>query len=114
NQELAVIREFNLNIKIVILNNLALGMVRQWQELFFNQRYSHSTNPVQPSFVKLGEAFGIKGYLIDSKEEAEKILDEVLNNQEPVLLDFRVDPKENVYPMIPAGKGVTEMVGVKP
>lgn len=114
NQELAVIREFNLNIKIVILNNLSLGMVRQWQELFFNQRYSHSTNPVQPSFVKLGEAFGIKGYLIDSKEEAEKILDEVLNNQEPVLLDFRVDPKENVYPMIPAGKGVTEMVGVKP
>lgn len=113
-QELAVIREFNLPIKIIILNNMALGMVRQWQELFYEGRYSHSKNPVQPSFVKLAEAYDIKGYEINSVDEAETILSEVLSNNDPVLLDFRVDPTENVYPMVPAGKGSHEMVGVKP
>ncbi|WP_019154730.1 acetolactate synthase large subunit [Robertmurraya massiliosenegalensis] len=112
-QELAVIRELNLPIKIVILNNLALGMVRQWQELFYNERYSHSKNPVQPSFVKLAEAYDIKGYVIETEAEAEEILNEVLQNRDPVLLDFRVDGKENVYPMIAPGKGINEMVGVK-
>lgn len=112
-QELAVIKEYNLPIKIIILNNKSLGMVRQWQELFYEGRYSHSKNPVQPSFVKLAEAFGIKGYEINNEEEAETILNEVLNNKEPVLLDFRVNPDENVYPMIAPGKGLHEMVGVK-
>ncbi|MGG0720430.1 acetolactate synthase large subunit [Robertmurraya massiliosenegalensis] len=112
-QELAVIRELNLPIKIVILNNLALGMVRQWQELFYNERYSHSKNPVQPSFVKLAGAYDIKGYVIETEAEAEEILNEVLENRDPVLLDFRVDGKENVYPMIAPGKGLNEMVGVK-
>ncbi|MDQ0156161.1 acetolactate synthase large subunit [Robertmurraya andreesenii] len=112
-QELAVIREFNLPIKIVILNNGSLGMVRQWQELFYEERYSHSKNPVQPSFVKLAEAYDIKGYVIQTEEEAEAVLSEVLNNREPVLLDFRIDPGENVYPMIAPGKGLNEMVGVK-
>ncbi|WP_077214163.1 acetolactate synthase large subunit [Bacillus dakarensis] len=113
-QELAVIKEFNLPIKIIILNNMALGMVRQWQELFYEGRFSHSKNPVQPSFVKLAEAYDIKGYEINSVEEAETILNEVFSNNEPALLDFRVDPNENVYPMVPAGKGSHEMVGVKP
>lgn len=113
-QELAVIREFNLPIKIVILNNGALGMVRQWQELFYEERYSHSKNPVQPSFVKLAEAYDIKGYVIETEEDAEQILNEVVNTKEPVLLDFRVEPNENVYPMIAPGKGINEMVGVKP
>lgn len=113
-QEMSLIKEFNLPVKIVILNNRALGMVRQWQELFYESRFSHSKNPVQPSFVKLAEAYDIKGYVIESAEDADRILDEVLNNREPVLLDFRVDADENVYPMIPAGKGLHEMVGVKP
>lgn len=112
-QELAVIKEFNLPIKIIILNNVALGMVRQWQELFYESRYSHSTNPVQPSFVKLAEAYGIKGYEIKTPEDAEAILNEVLSNKDPVLLDFHIDPNENVYPMIAPGKGLNEMVGVK-
>lgn len=112
-QELAVIREFNLPIKIVILNNGSLGMVRQWQELFYEERFSHSKNPVQPSFVKLAEAYDIKGYVIKTEEEAEEILNEVLSNKEPVLLDFRIAPNENVYPMIAPGKGLNEMVGVK-
>lgn len=113
-QELAVIREHNLPVKIVIINNMALGMVRQWQELFYEKRYAHSQIPGQPDFVKLAEAYGIKGYRIQTNEEANTILDEVLHNNEPVVLDFRVDPGENVYPMIPAGKGLHEMVGAKP
>lgn len=113
-QELAVIREHNLPVKIVIINNMALGMVRQWQELFYEKRYAHSQIPGQPDFVKLAEAYGIKGYRIQTNEEANTILDKVLHNNEPVVLDFRVDPGENVYPMIPAGKGLHEMVGAKP
>ncbi|MGA9226531.1 MAG: acetolactate synthase large subunit [Mesobacillus sp.] len=112
-QELAVIAEFQLPIKIAIFNNKTLGMVRQWQEIFYGSRFSHSKNPVQPSFVKLAEAYGIKGYQINSEAEAQSVLDEVLNNSEPVLLDFRVDADENVYPMIAPGKGIHEMVGVK-
>jgi acetolactate synthase I/II/III large subunit len=112
-QELAVIAEFQLPIKIAIFNNKALGMVRQWQEIFYQERYSHSKNPIQPSFVKLAEAYGIKGFEIHSEAEAHAILDEVLNDNEPVLLDFRVDGAENVYPMIAPGKGIHEMVGVR-
>ena len=113
-QELQTIAEHKLPIKMVIINNQTLGMVRQWQELFYNERYSHSLMPNQPDFVKLAEAYGIKGYKINSNEEADSILNEVLHNDEPVLLDFRVEPKECVYPMIPAGKGLHEMEGVKP
>lgn len=113
-QELALIRELNLPIKIIIFNNQALGMVRQWQEFFYESRFSHSKESVQPSFVKLAEAYGIKGYQISNVEDADKILDEVLHNREPVVLDFRIDPNENVYPMIAPGKGLHEMVGMKP
>jgi acetolactate synthase I/II/III large subunit len=112
-QELAVIAEYQLPIKIAIFNNKALGMVRQWQEIFYDSRFSHSKNPVQPSFVKLADAYGIKGYEIHTEAEAHEILNEVLNDKEPVLLDFRVDSDENVYPMIAPGKGIHEMVGVK-
>ena len=113
-QELALIRELNLPIKIIIFNNQALGMVRQWQEFFYESRFSHSKESFQPSFVALAEAYGIKGYQISSAKEAASILDEVLAVREPVLLDFRIDPNENVYPMIAPGKGLHEMVGMKP
>ncbi|MEZ2716827.1 acetolactate synthase, large subunit, biosynthetic type [Niallia circulans] len=113
-QELALIRELNLPIKIIIFNNRALGMVRQWQEIFYESRFSHSKESYQPSFVTLAEAYGIKGYQISSVDEAANILDEVLAIREPVLLDFRIDPDENVYPMIAPGKGLHEMVGMKP
>ncbi|PLR75470.1 acetolactate synthase, large subunit, biosynthetic type [Bacillus sp. V3-13] len=112
-QELAVIAEMQLPVKIVILNNGALGMVRQWQEIFYESRFSHSKFSMQPSFVKLAEAYGIKGYEINSPEEANAVLNQVLHDREPVLLDFRVEPDENVYPMIAPGKGIHEMVGVK-
>lgn len=113
-QELSIIQEYNLPIKIAIFNNQSLGMVRQWQEIFYESRFSHSKISVQPSFVKLAEAYGIKGHIIQNEEEAETILTEVMNSREPVLLDFRIDPDENVYPMIAPGKGLHEMVGAKP
>jgi acetolactate synthase-1/2/3 large subunit len=112
-QELAVIKEFNLPIKIAIFNNRSLGMVRQWQEIFYEERYSHSKISVQPNFVKLAEAYGIKAYEITTESEADSILNEVMEANEPVLLDFRVAESENVYPMIAPGKGSHEMVGVK-
>ncbi|MBP3038265.1 acetolactate synthase large subunit [Bacillaceae bacterium Marseille-Q3522] len=112
-QELGVIREWNLPIKIAIFNNHALGMVRQWQEIFYDERYSHSKNSFQPSFIKLAESYGIKGYVIDSEEKAKEVLPQAMNSKEPVLFDFRIDPGENVYPMIAPGKGLHEMAGVK-
>jgi len=112
-QELALLNEFNLPVKVVIINNGALGMVRQWQELFYDGRYSQSLMPVQPDFVKLAEAYGVKGYRINKMEEAYSILEEALNSDEPVVIDARVKQLENVYPMVPAGKSLDDIVGVK-
>ncbi|PLS16902.1 acetolactate synthase, large subunit, biosynthetic type [Bacillus sp. M6-12] len=114
NQELAVIAEMKLPIKIIIVNNQALGMVRQWQELFYKERYSHSLFQVQPSFVKLADAYGIKAFQGSTEEEAKAALQQAFALNEPVLVDLRVEPGENVYPMIAPGKGLHEMEGVKP
>lgn len=112
-QELALLKEFNLPVKVIIINNAALGMVRQWQELFYDGRFSQSLMPVQPDFVKLAEAYGIKGYSIKTLDEAAAVLEEAINSDEPVVVDCRVKQLENVYPMVPAGKALHEMVGVK-
>ena len=112
-QELSLLQEMRIPVKIVILNNGALGMVRQWQETFYDERYSQSLIPVQPDFVKLADAYGIKGYRITKKDDAEEIFREALLSDEPVLIDCRVKMKENVYPMIAPGKGLHEMIGVK-
>jgi acetolactate synthase-1/2/3 large subunit len=112
-QELSVIQELNLPIKIVIVNNQSLGMVRQWQEIFYEKRYSHSLIPNQPDFVRLAEAYGMKGMRATNEEEANNILKEAFAMNAPVLLDFHVTPDENVYPMVAPGKGLHEMVGVK-
>ena len=112
-QELALLNEFNLPVKVVIVNNGALGMVRQWQELFYDGRYSQSLMPVQPDFVKLAEAYGVKGYRISKMEDAQSILEEALNSAEPAVIDARVKQLENVYPMVPAGKSLDDIVGVK-
>lgn len=113
-QELSLLQELRLPVKVVIVNNTSLGMVRQWQQLFFEERYSNSLIPVQPDFVKLAEAYGIKGMRIDSVNDLDHAVDEMLQHDGPVLVDFRVAPKENVYPMVPPGKGLHEMIGVKP
>ncbi|WLR50121.1 acetolactate synthase large subunit [Bacillus tianshenii] len=112
-QELTVMAERNLPVKVVILNNQSLGMVRQWQELFFEKRYSQSLIPGQPDFVKLADAYGVKGLRAETEEEAEQALKDALAIDGPVLIDFRVTPEENVYPMVAPGKGLSEMVGVK-
>ena len=115
NQELALLKEFNLPVKVVILNNSCLGMVRQWQETFYEERYSSSLIPVQPDFVKLAEAYGVKGYRINNLDEARAIFEEALLSDEPAIIDCRVKQLENVYPMVAPGKGLHEMIGgVKP
>ncbi|GMG79535.1 acetolactate synthase large subunit [Bacillus safensis] len=113
-QELAVIRELNLPVKVIVLNNHSLGMVRQWQEIFYEERYSHSKFSEQPDFVKLSEAYGIKGIRISSDEEAKEKLEEALSSREPVFIDVNVARDEKVFPMVAPGKGLHEMVGVKP
>ncbi|AME08656.1 acetolactate synthase large subunit [Bacillus siamensis] len=113
-QELDVIRQLNLPVKVIILNNGCLGMVRQWQEIFYEERYSESKFSAQPDFVKLSEAYGIKGIRITSEEEAEKELQKALSSKEPAVIDVRVAKSEKVFPMIAPGKGLHEMVGVKP
>ncbi|WP_442597861.1 acetolactate synthase large subunit [Neobacillus sp. D3-1R] len=113
-QELSVLQERNLPVKVLIVNNGALGMVRQWQEKFYDKRYSESLLPVQPDFVKLAESYSIKGFRIDNQAELLRILPEVLAYEGPVVMDCRVVTNENVYPMIAPGKGLHEMIGVKP
>ncbi|WP_440895149.1 biosynthetic-type acetolactate synthase large subunit [Amphibacillus sp. Q70] len=113
-QEMSILQERRLPIKIVIVNNEALGMVRQWQEEFYSERYSESIFNIQPDFVKLAEAYQIKGVRIDTKEDFDQQLPSLLADDGPVLIDARVLQQENVYPMIAPGKGLHEMIGVKP
>ncbi|MGE8207381.1 acetolactate synthase large subunit [Heyndrickxia sp. NPDC080065] len=113
-QELAVVKELNLPVKVVIVNNLALGMVRQWQQTFYDKRYSYSHIPVQPDFVKLAESYGIKGVRVSNEQEAEEIFSQHLMDSMPIVIDCRVKQEENVNPMIAPGKGSHEMIGVKP
>ncbi|WP_143260956.1 acetolactate synthase large subunit [Bacillus paralicheniformis] len=113
-QELSVIHDLNLPIKVVVLNNRCLGMVRQWQEIFYDERYSHSKFASQPDFIKLSEAYGIKGVRITSEKEAEEKLEAALTSNEPMVIDVQVAQAEKVFPMVAPGKGLHEMVGVKP
>ncbi|PID19091.1 acetolactate synthase, large subunit, biosynthetic type [Sporosarcina sp. P35] len=113
-QELSLLQEMRLPVKVIILNNGALGMVRQWQETFYEERYSQSLVPVQPDFIKLAEAYDLKGYRINNLEEAEKVFAEALLSDEPALIDCRVKQRENVYPMVAPGKGLQDMIGVSP
>ncbi|MCW1927983.1 biosynthetic-type acetolactate synthase large subunit [Bhargavaea beijingensis] len=111
-QELSILQEFNLPVKVIILNNAALGMVRQWQETFHGERYSSSLVPVQPDFVKLAEAYEVKGYKVETLAEAEQVIGEAIESDGPALVDCRVLATENVYPMVAPGKSLSEMIGV--
>ncbi|QQK77146.1 acetolactate synthase large subunit [Salicibibacter cibarius] len=113
-QEMSILQELNLPVKIVIVNNASLGMVRQWQELFYEERYSHSLFPIQPDFLKLAEAYNIKAYKIEDPSEARATFQKGLKEDGPVLFDFRVTADENCYPMIAPGKGHHEMEGIRP
>jgi acetolactate synthase-1/2/3 large subunit len=113
-QELSIISERNLPVKIIIVNNGALGMVRQWQELLHGNRISESILHTQPDFVKLADSYSIRGYRVNNQEELITVLPEVFAHNGPVLVDARVLQQEKVYPMIAPGKGIHEMIGVKP
>jgi acetolactate synthase-1/2/3 large subunit len=109
-QEMATAVQYKLPVKIVILNNGCLGMVRQWQELFYGKRYSETRFECSPDFVKLAEAYGALGLRADRPEEVEAVLRQGLKAPGPVIMDFVVAPEECVYPMVPAGAPITEML----
>ncbi|MFA4904011.1 MAG: biosynthetic-type acetolactate synthase large subunit [Desulfobaccales bacterium] len=108
-QELITVVDNKLPVKIAILNNTFLGMVRQWQQLFYDRRYS-STPMTAPDFVKLAEAYGAVGLRATKPEEVVPVIQEALNTPRPVIMDFRVEPEECVMPMVPAGKAMHEML----
>lgn len=109
-QELATLVQYRLPVKIVILNNNFLGMVRQWQQLFFDQRYSQTCMELPIDFVKLAEAYGATGLSTSDPAEVEAVLRKGLETPGPVIMEFKVSREENVIPMVPAGKGLNEMV----
>ena len=111
-QELATAAGHKLAVKVAILNNGYLGMVRQWQELFFNRRYS-STDLAwnNPDFVKVAEAYGAHGIRVTEKSEVRPAIKEALATPGPVFIDFRIDREENVFPMVPAGEAIDRMIG---
>ena len=109
-QELSTCLQYGLPIKIVSLNNRYMGMVRQWQEFFYDRRYSHSYMDALPDFVKLAESFGHVGMRIENPADVDSALEEAFAMKDRlVLMDFVTDQAENVYPMIAAGKGQHEM-----
>lgn len=109
-QELAVVAEHRIPLKIVIINNAYLGMVRQWQEIFYNGRYSASDLRVSPDYAKIAEAYGLRGYTVRRPEELTDLFEQELLASEPVLFDVHVAAEENVYPMVPPGAAITEMI----
>lgn len=114
-QELAPALEHRIPVKIVLLNNRYLGMVRQWQELFWNKRYSGVDISFQPDFKMLAEAYGCVGIKIDKMSEVDAAFDKAMEiNDRPVLLDFHTAREENVFPMIPAGQSIEEMMVNRP
>jgi len=109
-QEMSTAMQYDLPIKIFILNNEYMGMVRQWQELLHGGRYSHSYSEALPDFVKMAEAFGCLGLRAQKPAELDGAILEMINTRRPVLFDCRVDPAENIFPMIPSGAAHNEMI----
>jgi acetolactate synthase-1/2/3 large subunit len=108
-QELATAVQYNLPVKVVILNNGFLGMVRQWQELFYEKRYTW-TQLHSPDFVKVAEAYGAVGLRLDAEKDVDKVLKEAFRNNKMTFIDVMVNPEECVYPMVPAGASLKEML----
>ena len=109
-QELATAVQYGLPVKVAILNNGYLGMVRQWQELFYDKRYAAVDSSAQPDFVKLAEAYGAVGLRATKAEEVVPVLKKAIATPKPVIIDFQVSREEGVYPMVPAGAALTEMI----
>ncbi|MCB2216714.1 biosynthetic-type acetolactate synthase large subunit [Desulfofustis glycolicus] len=109
-QELATARQYGCPVKVAILNNQFLGMVRQWQELFYDKRYASTEMDIAPDFVALAEAYGAVGLRATKKSEVVEVIKQALAVDNTVLMDFRIAREEGVYPMVPAGKATTEML----
>jgi len=109
--ELSTAVQYNLPIKVCILNNGYMGMVRQWQELFYNKRYSNSSLS-NPDYATVARAIGAVGITVDKKEDVSKAIKKMLAEKKPCVVDFRIDREENVWPMVPAGKSLNEMDGL--
>lgn len=110
-QEMVVAVQHRLPVIIAILNNGFLGMVRQWQQLFYDKRYSHTCLNCSPDFVKLAEAYGAVGIRVEKREEVAAAIEKALSiKDKPILIDFVVSQEENVYPMVPAGKSIKETI----
>ena len=102
---------YKLPIKVCILNNGYMGMVRQWQELFYGKRYSHSSLK-NPDFATVAQAMGAAGISVDKKSDVPKAVKKMLSEKRPCVVDFKIDREENVWPMVPAGKSLDEMDGL--
>ena len=109
-QELGTIKRKNLPVKIILLDNQRLGMVRQWQQLFFDGRYSETNLSDNPDFIMLASAFGISGQTITRKDQVDAALDTLLNSEGPYLLHVSIDELENVWPLVPPGAGNESMM----
>jgi len=108
--DLATVVQYRVPVKIAIINNRALGMVRQWQEIFFEKRYCDIDLDFAPDFVKLAEAYGIRAARVEHRTDVADAVQDFLSDREPRLIDFWVDPAENVYPIVPPGASLAEMV----
>ena len=108
--DLATVAQYHVPVKIAIINNRSLGMVRQWQEIFFEKRYCDIDLNYAPNFVKLAESYGIRGTRVEHRTDVVDAVRDFLSDREPRLLDFWVDPAENVYPIVPPGAALAEMV----
>ena len=108
--DLATVAQYHVPVKIAIINNRALGMVRQWQEIFFEKRYCDTDLNFAPDFAKLAESYGIRGARVEHRTDVVDAVRDFLSDREPRLIDFWVDPAENVYPIVPPGASLGEMV----
>jgi acetolactate synthase-1/2/3 large subunit len=109
-QEMATLVQNKLPVKIVILNNNFLGMVRQWQELFFDKRYSQTCMELPIDYIKLADAYGAKGFLATKPDDVEKVIKQGFAEKGPVIMEFKIAREEKVLPMVPAGASLNEMV----
>jgi acetolactate synthase-1/2/3 large subunit len=112
-QEFGTLASDNIPVKVVILNNMYLGMVRQWQELFYDHRYSYTELP-PVDFVKIANAYGIEGIRVESPDEVLPALQASIDCDGPFVMDFRIEREENVFPMVPAGAAINDMIGGHP
>jgi acetolactate synthase-1/2/3 large subunit len=107
-QELGTILQTNVAVKVIILNNEFLGMVRQWQQMFFDKRYSH-TEMINPDFIKIASGYGLKAQRVTKREELDSAMEKLLNAESGYVLEVRVEKEDNVFPMIPTGASVSDI-----